>query len=213
MANDPREHHDGETVEAGPSSRWGLGLWVAACAAFGLPLAWVSTAIGQHYAPLLLFPFATGAVVGACLVGAMRVGQMHRRGIATLAAVLTGLVVVLGQHYFSYLSVCRRIDEEAATYLRARQIFGQDVQGSLPTKPAGLLAFLQHEATHGRELATSWGNYTARGRLAWLSWAVDAVLVLLGAVVIVRRASRRERPSPTPLGEGSPPSPLHLGEG
>ena len=73
MANDPREHGDGETVEAGPSSRWGLGLWVAACAAFGLPLAWVSTTIGQHYAPLLLFPFATGAVVGACLVGAMRV--------------------------------------------------------------------------------------------------------------------------------------------
>ena len=62
-----------------------------ACAAFGLPLAWVSTTIGQHYAPLLLFPFATGAVVGACLVGAMRVCQMHRRGIATLAAVLTGL--------------------------------------------------------------------------------------------------------------------------
>ena len=35
-------------------------------------LGWLSTMIGQHYAPLLLFPLATGAIVGACVAGAMR---------------------------------------------------------------------------------------------------------------------------------------------
>ena len=136
MASDPAEHDGNRPVEGDAWSRGGLGLWVVACAALGVPLAWAAAAVAWYYAPVLLLPLATGAVAGACLVGAMRVcadapsrDRHARRGPREPGRRLRPARSRLSPRL-------RRIDEEAATYHRARGDLRQGRPGR-PPGPAG----------------------------------------------------------------------------
>ena len=186
MTSDPTEHPLDAQSTAGESSTWPIvALGLPAAVVFGLLVAWLAATLGQHRAPLLFFPLATGAVLGACLAAALRMGRVSKAWLVWPTVLLTVSVAIVGQHYFCYVAVCARIDEEAALFARARDAFGENVQGKLPTKPADFFDFLQQEADRGRSLSTSLGEWTARGWLAWLTWIIDGLLVLIPAAAIV----------------------------
>lgn len=175
-------------------------LAIPACVVFGLLAAWTAVTLGQIRAPLFFFPVATGVVVGACLGATIRMCQLTNQWLVWSVVALTTLTVVFGEHYFSYLAACRRIDEDAALIRSAKEAFGQTVLGETPAKPNGLIDFMRHEAARGRCLSTSLGVWTAKDGLAWLTWAVDGLLVLLPAALLVgwslRRRDRRNTTSP-----------------
>jgi hypothetical protein len=186
MASDPTEHSRNVEPVLGAASAWpivAVGLPVAV--AFGLLVAWLAATLGQYRAPLLFFPLATGAVLGMCLAAALRMGRVSQAWLVWLIVLTAVVVAIVGQHYFCYLAVCSKMDVDAAMYAQARQAFGENVHGQLPTKPAGFLDFLQQEAAGGRALSTSLGEWTARGWLAWLTWSIDGLLVLIPAAAMV----------------------------
>ena len=51
-------------IDCGISTARLVAIGLPACLVFGLLAAWASVTIGRYRAPLLLFPLATGAVVG-----------------------------------------------------------------------------------------------------------------------------------------------------
>lgn len=193
MTGHPREPDANDQPEprGWPRGRL-LALGLPAGVAFGLLTAWASAAIGQWRAPLVFFPLATGAVIGMCLAAAIRMVRLDDRRWAAAAVVLVVVVVVVGQHYFGYLAVCRHMDDQAELFVRARETFGEAVEGRVPSRPTGLIDFLRSEAARGRRIETSLGAWTARGGMAWLSWAVDGLLVLLPAAALVAGALRRK---------------------
>jgi len=194
MQHDPQTCQASQTtapVGGGQWTWWAWCLWLPACVGFAALLAWASLEIGRHFSPLLVFPLLIGLVLGASLVALMRLGQMGHRPTAWLAVLLSVAAVVVGQHYFGYRSALARIKREDPIVRRARQVFGDLVQGDLAPGPRNLADYLQQRAAQGRTLRTVFGTCTARGPWAWSSWAIDGLLVLLPAVVMMGFALRR----------------------
>ena len=109
------------------------------------------------------------------MVGLVRFTQVGHRPTISLAAVLTASVAGIGPHYFSIL----------AAYDRAGSAMGADASSSADVaalvrqmKPS-FPHYLDAQARRGRPLLH---GYVAKGWLAWLSWAVDALLVVAAAV-------------------------------
>jgi len=175
----------------GCATWWAWCIWLPGCVGFGVLLAWASLEVGDYFSPLVIFPLVVGFLLGAALVALMRIFQMGHRPAAWLAVGLSAAAVVLGQHYFSYREALARADHVSSEFLRAQHVFGAAVQGSLPPRPAGLVDYLRRQAAQGRPLTTVFGTYQAKGYLAWLCWAVDGLLVLLAAAVMVGLALRR----------------------
>ena len=117
----------------------------------------------------MIFPLLVGVVVGAAMVGLMRVLQVGHRPTILLGTAVAVAVTVLGQHYLGYLVAYHW----PSAALRVLRPFGE---------------FLQQQADRGRPLG---GELVARGWLAWTSWAVDGLLVLLAAMVTLAPALRQ----------------------
>jgi hypothetical protein len=165
-----------------------LGWWLPACAAIGAATAWLADRAGQHWAPLAVFPLLVGLALGAALAGLMRLGQVGNRATILAGALVGVTVAVVGQHYAAYLAACDVARQDAATFRLAREAFGHQVAGRLPTPPAGLTDFLRREARRGRPISK---GVSARGTAAWLTWMLDALLLATAALVLVARARRR----------------------
>jgi hypothetical protein len=150
-------------TDGGDFSWFKLVLWLLTAGLVGLAAAWVAE-IGQAYfAPLLLFPLLVGVAVGAVMVGLMRIGQVGHRPTIVLGTVLAVTVTVAGQHYLGYLAA----NHWPSAELRAMRPFGE---------------FLQQQADRGRPLL---GDLVVHGTLAWVTWAVDGLLVLAAALVML----------------------------
>lgn len=161
--------------ERGSFAWKGLLLAILVCPMFGLIWAWAAEGAQWYFAPLILFPVLLGVVVGVTVVGLVRFTQVGHRPTILLAAVLTASVAGIGPHYFSYL----------AAYDRAGSAMGADASSSADVaalvrqmKPS-FPHYLDAQARRGRPLLH---GYVAKGWLAWLSWAVDALLVVAAAV-------------------------------
>ncbi|HLA85384.1 MAG TPA: hypothetical protein VJL29_11370 [Thermoguttaceae bacterium] len=178
---------------AGPGhwNWWGLCLWLPGCIGFGALLAWAAFEVGQWFSPLVVFPLLVGLVLGVSLVAMMRLFQMGHRPTAWLALGLAAVVVIAGQHYFSYRAAVVEANRASEQLQKARTTFGTLVQGRLPAPPTGPIDYLRRRADEGRPLDTVLGNHMAKGWLAWLSWALDGLLVLGPAAAMVAYALRR----------------------
>jgi hypothetical protein len=160
-----------------------LALWLPTCLVLAVLLAWAAV-VGQSYiAPLLLYPLLVGVGLGAVLVVVMRLGQVGNWATVLLGTILAAGVTVVGQHYIAYATAYRGMAEKAAMQQPFAEGFSDLVWDWRPS----FAEFMRRQASRGRTLAD---GYVARGWLAWLSWAVDGLLLLGATLAIVVPAAR-----------------------
>jgi len=143
--------------------------------------------VEKFRAPVLLFSLLVGVVLGATLVGMARLCQVGNRPTILLGTVLAAATAVVGQHYISYCSACREARHDARMYRLAKSAFEEHVLGEMPVPPDSLFEFLRWRAGRGFDFL----GYNARGTIAWTIWALDGLLVLGAALLLVVPASRR----------------------
>ena len=163
----------------------GFILWLPACLALGVPLAWAAVLVQDyyHFAPLIIFPLLVGAGLGALAVALMRAAQVGNRPTVLSGVLLAVAVSVVGQHYLGYRAECKRVERQIDELRRAGAAFPKLVAGHEPKPPATFVAYMQTQARMGREMQI--GGYVARGWVAWLSWVADGLLVLVATLAMV----------------------------
>ena len=164
--------------------------WLLPCLIHATALAWLSVEIQRLFAPFLIFPLLLGVVFGAACVGVMWFCQMAaRRGVVTGTLVLL-VVLVVGQHYFAYRRVQSGALEQIATLTNEQRAGLEAVRAAMPDLrgPQTFTDFLQRETQRGRPLIS---GVVARGAGVWLTWGLDAVLVLAGSMIVILPALRR----------------------
>ncbi len=164
----------------------GATIWLPVSVLIGLAVGWIATQVGMRFAPLVIFPLVVGVVLGACLLGMTQLLQTSHRPTVFSAALLSALITVGSQHYFSYLDANRRMEESQSTQ-KAQAAFAEIMRDHLPDGP---LNYLRRQAILGRPMPFGW---VARGPMAWLSWLVDGLLVVAGAMTVVFFACRGNR--------------------
>ncbi len=164
-----------------------LALWLPWCFVHGGVVAWVAVQVERFAAPVLLFSLLVGAVLGATLVGMMRLAHVGHRWTLLSGTVLAVSVAVVGQHYLNFQSARREVREEVDRYRLAKSAFGDIVLGEMPVPPAGFVDYMHWRTARGFGFL----GHNARGTLAWAIWACDALLVLAATVALVTPALRK----------------------
>ena len=161
-----------------------MALLILVAAAVGIAAGWIATLVAARFAPFIIFPLAVGATIGLLLIGARTVAvsaakkdTTHKTPILA-TAILASLIAVAAQHYFNYIESQREI-AKSQTVADAKRAFADVMQERLPS---GLLEYLQAQAAIGRRMPL---GYVAQGPMAWLTWALDGLLVVAGAVGVV----------------------------
>ena len=166
-------------TEKGSFVWMGLLLAVVVGPLFGLVWAWFAHVVEGYVAPLLLFPTLLGIFAGLSAVALARFAQLGHRPTIVLAAVLIAAVAVLGQHGFAYLA--------AYDSHHAAGVSRQDLSAAVRQMRPSFGEYMIAQAKVGRPLGT---GFTARGWLVWLSWAIDALLLIGAAIVVTIPAIR-----------------------
>lgn len=173
---------ESSTPESGGSFSWtGLILVLVVGPLFGLVWAWIAEVAQSYFAPLILFPLLVGAFVGLSTVGLVRFAQIGHRPTIVLAAVLAAVIAGLGEHGVSYLSAYYWKTQSAGG------VAGQDLSALVQEMRPSFGQFMEAQARRGRPLL---GDVVACGSAAWLTWAIDALLVVVGAVAVTLPAMR-----------------------
>ena len=161
----------------------GLVLATVGGATIGVVWAWTGEVVQSYVAPLILFPVLLGVLTGLSIVGLARLFQIGNRPTILLAAVLAAAVAGLGQHYFEYLSEYSLLLPPIGRKSAEEQKLLPFVKELAP----GFGEFLLAQAKRGRPLL---GEFRAQGWAAWLSWAIDAMLVVAGAAAVTVPSTR-----------------------
>ncbi len=152
-------------------------LWILASLALSWAVAWIAFQLQQEQvAPAVLFPLLVGAVLGAGGLAIRHFTRAPRRRIALVAAVVWGLLVVVGQDYIGHRHRLRQYDAELG---RHAPLSGVAVGESDPTRPrfaeylAGVVGrqpvwwSLEVALTSGAALlVTAWGASNDRSTTA-----------------------------------------------
>ena len=167
----------------------GLAILVPAAAVFGAGVGWLAVWVQAFFSPLIVFPLLLGAGLGLLVVLTVRTVVMadiqfgHRPTIVA-AAVTAALTAIAAQHYLAYRTE-RRLAELQAEQIKqeAAAVFGPTIAQYIPQPPENVFVFLQNNARKGRDLNVF--GWVARGWQAWLSWAVDGLLLLAATLAVV----------------------------
>jgi hypothetical protein len=190
MADERTTTGQDTNVLAGGRLAWlRLVLWLPAAVLAGGVAAWAAVLAQSYFAPWLVFPMLVGVGLGGMLVGLLRFAQVGHRPTILSGTLLAVAVAVVGQHYLGYRYALQR-EQEIAKQLQERAE-SLNVRGSdLPFRqPIGSFAeFMRQEAANGR---TVWWDHVARGWQAWLTWGIDAILILAAALAVVVPAARQ----------------------
>lgn len=168
--------------EAGRFAWPALAVWTPACLVAAAIAAWMADGVQSdlRFAPLVLFPVLVGVGVAGLLVAAMRVAQVAHRPTILAGTVLAALATVAGQHYFAYRAEVRHAEEQIRKLRPEQQLAAADLIDD--ARLGSPWEYLCKAAAVGRPIG---GSLVAQGWLAWLSWGVDALLVLAAALAVV----------------------------
>ena len=110
---------------------------------------------------------------------------MGNRPTAILGTLLAVAVAVLGQHYLDY----RRVEAVSRQQIEAMKPLGPaSLMRELVAPPPGFADYLRRQAVTGRSIGQ---GYVLTGWAAWLSWAIDGLLVLVVSLAMVIPATRQ----------------------
>jgi hypothetical protein len=187
MAADLATPRNDTTPEPAGRFSWLQGLvWLVAAPAVGAMVAWAAMVAQFYFAPLVLFSLLVGVGLGALLVALSRAAQIGHRPTLWAGAMLAVVVAVVGQHYLAYREAKRRFDQAAAEPDgQAREAVRALLGRPSAALPGDFPAYMRQQAAEGRPL---FRGYRATGRAAWLSWAIDALLVLFAAAAVMAPA-------------------------
>ncbi len=160
----------------------GLLLMIFAAPLVGLAAAWISNVGQSYFAPIFLFPILVGMFVGLCIVGLVRLAQVGHRTTAIFGGLLAAIVAVVGQHYIAYL-----LTYWAPSAIDPSAVPGRDLSPLLWKMAPTFTEYMSAQALRGRPLLH---GYLAQGWAAWLTWSVDAILLMAAAVVVMAPALR-----------------------
>jgi hypothetical protein len=145
--------------------------WALLCVLATAAVAWIAFGIQQEgIAPAILFPLFVGCALGAIGVGIRRVTHAPSARVAVVAALVWGLLAVIGQDYIGHRRRARVLEEKLAA------------QG-----PLGALAHSQVS-----ELEPAFSEYLSG--MIWrepIWWTLDLGLTVLGAVAVTAWGVRR----------------------
>jgi hypothetical protein len=112
--------------------------------------------------------------------------RFAHRPTVLLATTIAGAVVVAGMHYFEYRAYLDA--PRSAQFEMMTSAFPDLAERHPGARPDGLFDFLRRMADAGRAMPFGW---TAQGGWAWGSWAFDAALLIVAAVLVAWRFVRR----------------------
>jgi hypothetical protein len=148
-----------------------LVVWFAASALWTVAVAWIAFQVQQEgIAPAVLFPLAVGAALAAGGLAILHWTRAAGRGSALAAAVVWGLLVVVGQDYIGHRHHLRSFDDAVASHDSPLAAAMAQEDGLRPT-------FAEYLA--GR----------VRARPVW--WGLDVLLTGAGAVLVTALGARR----------------------
>lgn len=160
--------------------------WTAVAIVGGAVVGWLAHLVQGRFAPLVVFPLLTGAVLGIVLALAMRAFGWGHRATSWYGVALAALVAVVLQHALGYRDAVRRAETDIEKYQQALQAFPEQLAGRLPRPPEGPIEYFRRQAERGRPV----GGYRLRGAAVYASWMVDAALLWLAATAVVVAARR-----------------------
>jgi hypothetical protein len=145
--------------------------WLLACAAATVAVAWIAFGLQQEgFAPAVLFPLLVGGALGGAGLVARHYAGVPSRRMAVAAAIVWGLLAIVGQDYIGHRRRGRVLEEQLAT------------QGTL-----GALA-----SSHVEELQPTFTDHVvglAQREPVW--WTADLVLTAGAAAIITAWGARR----------------------
>ena len=164
-----------------------MGVWLPSSVIVGmLAGGLIALATEQtRFAPLVFFPLLVGVFLGLLLVSLMRFAQVAHRPTVIGGVLLAVLATVAMQHYMPYWHATRLARTNGRQLDIVQQAFPDQAQRlaeAAADRPTGFLDYMHREAARGRPLLR---NVVARGGFAWLTWAVDGLLVLAAALAVV----------------------------
>ena len=157
-----------------------LACWVPLCGVLGLSVALAAVATHKYVASFELLALMVGVCLGGMLIGLLRVSHVGHRPTVLVGTLLACALAVVGQDYIAYLQAQERVRADWKKHAEIKLGFPDAVP------PEGFAAFMKWNASQGRKI----GNWEARDHWAWLSWGLDALLVLAPATVLVLSAAR-----------------------
>lgn len=149
-------------------------------------LGYVAAQVAHVRAPWLLFPLLVGVALGVLAGGLAYWERFAHRPTVLLATAIAALVVVVVMHFMEYRAYLDA--PRSAQFEMMANAFPDIAERHVSARPTGFLDFLQRMAAAGRAMPLGW---VAQGVWAWASWAVDALLVVAGALVAVTVFARR----------------------
>ena len=182
-------------AQTSPTNRggfWSLAglLWLAVILPVGAIFGWVSYEASQFWAPIVLFPILTGLFFGITAVGLIRSIGLGNRAMIGLGIFLGSLILVGVSHESALRATCKKTDQENSLLQKARAQSNNSQFGQMIDRPKNLFDFLQKRAESGRKIKTIRGTRNLRYFWAWASWALDGLLILMMAALIVGRSTR-----------------------
>lgn len=175
-------------VQDGVFSPIGLIAALAVGPVVGLAWAWMAETVQFYVAPFLLFPVLVGVFTGLTIVGLVRFAQLGHRPTILLAAGLAAAVAAFGQHYLEYRSAYSKVSPASIVGESFhRQDYHHNARAISPDFAPSFGKYLCAQANCGRPLPF---GFTAVGWAAWLTWAIDSLLVIAAAVAVTIPAVR-----------------------
>ena len=158
-----------------------FGFWFPPALGHAVVVAWASLRVESYFALWLVFPALVGVVLGAGLAWLARFCRLADLKLLVAGTLAAGMLCVAMQHWFAYRQVLEQFREREASLLAKAPLAGAlALAGAQP--PANVWQFLREDAATGRVLV---GGWRAEGVACWLSWGLDAMLVLVGALAMV----------------------------
>lgn len=167
--------------------RWRFGFTYLAGLCFAAAmLGYLASQVAHVRAPWLLFPLLVGVALGALAGGLAYLVHCGHRRTVLVATLMAGLVVVGTMHFVEYQAYLNA--PRSAQFEMMVNAFPDIAQHHAGARPSGFLDFLNRMALAGRAMPLGW---TAQGPWAWASWALDALFVVAGAMVVALVFLRR----------------------